>query len=109
MDESNRCMKMLFMVGLVVVALALGYSLGLRQKMNSPLEAMRSATMTPDTIRMLQDAQQRAHETGDVETEAWLRQCADEGRDQFFNWASAKAHGRNFSVARVNERHAASR
>jgi hypothetical protein len=109
MDENNRWMRMLCVGGLVVVALALGYTIGLRQRLDSPFVAMRSATITPDTITILQDAQQRAHEAGDVTTEEWLRKCAEEGRTQFFDWATAKAHGRRFSVVPERERHAASR
>jgi len=110
MDENNRSMRMLFVSGLVVLALALGYTIGLRQRLDSPSVAIQSATMTPETITILQDAQQRAHESGDAKTEEWLRKCAEEGRTQFFNWATSKAHGREFSVvARGDGRHAASR
>lgn len=109
-EENNRNVKMLCMTGLVVLALGLGYTIGLRQRLDSPLMALRGASMTPDTIRLLQDAQERAHDAGDAKTEEWLRQCAEDGRKQFFNWATAKAHGREFSVVRdEGERHAASR
>jgi hypothetical protein len=102
-------MKMLCLGGLVVLSLALGYTIGLRQRLDSPFIAMRSATITPDTLTILQDAQRRAHEAGDAKTEAWLRQCAEEGRTTFFNWAKAKAHGQKDAAASGPERHAASR
>jgi hypothetical protein len=91
-DDTGH-IKILLFGGIVTLALGLGYSLGLNHQLASAENAMKMATITPETILVLDEAGERARAAGDTKTAEWLKAASASGRERLFAWASARAHG----------------
>src|SRR5882724_8513907 len=91
-DDTGH-LKILMFGGIVALAVGFGYSLGLNHQSASAENAMRMATITPETILVLDEAGERARAAGDERTARWLKTASAGGRERLFAWATAKAHG----------------
>lgn len=91
-DDTGH-LKVLVFGGMVVLAMGLGYSMGLNQMLESPASQIRLGPVDPESIGLLKQAGERARAAGDAKTAEWLEQACDESSKQLLAWATAKAHG----------------
>jgi hypothetical protein len=91
-DDTGH-LKALVFGGVVMLALGLGYSMGLNHVLDSPGNQIKMGPMDPQSIVLLKQAGERAREAGDAKTAEWLEQACGENSNQLLAWATRKAHG----------------